>query len=115
MTRRLVAAGYHVRGFDTSAQARREFAAVGTPGAVPASDAGSAGTSPTDGNGNAGGDGVTAADTVASDGVPASGMRPLAGSRMRTCLSTARRWSGRQPPSLTGWPNCMRNLAGSGS
>ena len=29
MTRRLVAAGYHVRGFDTSAEARRNFAAIG--------------------------------------------------------------------------------------
>jgi NAD binding domain of 6-phosphogluconate dehydrogenase len=33
MTRRLVAAGYHVRGFDTSAQARGNFAAVGSAGA----------------------------------------------------------------------------------
>ena len=29
MTRRLVAAGYHVRGFDTSAEAIRNFAAIG--------------------------------------------------------------------------------------
>jgi 3-hydroxyisobutyrate dehydrogenase len=29
MTRQLVAAGYHVRGFDTSAEARRNFAAIG--------------------------------------------------------------------------------------
>jgi 3-hydroxyisobutyrate dehydrogenase len=38
MTRRLVAAGYHVRGFDTSAEARRNFAALAadSPGEGPA-------------------------------------------------------------------------------
>ena len=30
MTRRLVAAGYHVRGFDTSAEARENFEAIGS-------------------------------------------------------------------------------------
>jgi 3-hydroxyisobutyrate dehydrogenase len=32
MTRRLVAAGYQVRGFDTSAEALRDFARIGSPG-----------------------------------------------------------------------------------
>jgi len=32
MTRRLVEAGYHVRGFDTSTEARRNFAALGSAG-----------------------------------------------------------------------------------
>ena len=33
MTRRLVDAGYHVRGFDVSAEARRNFEAIGSSGA----------------------------------------------------------------------------------
>ena len=38
-----------------------------------------------------------------------------AASRTRTCSPTARRWSGRPPPSPTGWPSSMRSLAGSDS
>lgn len=34
MTRRLVAAGYHVRGFDTSAEAVRNFAGIEGPGGI---------------------------------------------------------------------------------
>ena len=34
MTRRLVEAGYHVRGFDTSAEAMRNFAALGLRAAL---------------------------------------------------------------------------------
>jgi hypothetical protein len=38
MTRRLVAAGYHMRGFDTSAEALRTIAAIG-PGGITVADA----------------------------------------------------------------------------
>ena len=61
MTRRLVAAGYHVRGFDTSAQARRNFAAIGD-------DASAIGDVREDGNDDAPVGGVTVADTLASVG-----------------------------------------------
>jgi 3-hydroxyisobutyrate dehydrogenase len=46
MTRRLIAAGYHVRGFDTSADALRDFAALasaGTGGVTPVTELGSVG------------------------------------------------------------------------
>jgi 3-hydroxyisobutyrate dehydrogenase len=68
MTRRLVAAGYQVRGFDPSAEARRNFAAIGSSGDLPPADAGTAGTETADGNASAGRGGVTVADTLTSVG-----------------------------------------------
>jgi 3-hydroxyisobutyrate dehydrogenase len=65
MTRRLAAAGYHVRGFDTSADAQRNFAAIGSSGTASAADTGAAAP---DGDGNAGRGGVTVADALSSVG-----------------------------------------------
>ena len=48
-------------------------------------------------------------------GVLSSGCGRSAASPMRTCSRTARRSSGRPPPSPTGWPSFMRSLAGSDS
>jgi len=64
MTRRLVAAGYQVRGFDTSAQARANFAAIGSasPGSA---GTGSAGTGAAGDEGDAGWGGVTAVAELA--------------------------------------------------
>jgi 3-hydroxyisobutyrate dehydrogenase len=64
MARRLVAAGYHVRGFDTSAEARANFAALANFAAI-----GSAGAEDT---GAAGAGGITVADALASVGDGAS-------------------------------------------
>jgi 3-hydroxyisobutyrate dehydrogenase len=73
MARRLVAAGYQVRGFDTSAQARRNFAAIGSPGELSSADAGAAdggdaGTGAADGDPGARLGGVTVADALTSVG-----------------------------------------------
>jgi 3-hydroxyisobutyrate dehydrogenase len=68
MTGRLVAAGYHVRGFDTSAEAQRNFAAIGSPGDVSSADPTSADAGAADGNAGAGPGGVTVVDALTSVG-----------------------------------------------
>ena len=65
MTGRLVAAGYQVRGFDTSAQARRNFAAIGSTDAV---DGGSVGGGAAGRDGGAKAGRVTVVDTLGAVG-----------------------------------------------